>query len=409
MNLLDLPVEALLEIFSYFYGPKEALPLALLCKRTKVWAQQRVDAHYACTSHGQLQDLVRRMQRPAENNVYRGLSLELLEIVLDTDDTNPQTYPAISLSLLQLLTVATNLRGLVISELFEKCLDVDPRLGDAVAALGNLRFLILGDVSDTTVHALTRAECIPLLENLLLTYYTPSSGRPGQPPRITFTALLKMLAQRRHLAWLHLCWFRPTDTLAEVSQDPNVPLDLPTIRTLRLRDGGVRALDLVLLCRNLHELHLAFDPSALSNEHASRRRLSLPPAIRALSWPRLDRLYLCGPVDERLVTERVNTVTHLIIERRCDITPLDPHSNPPSRTSSLHSLLHACRPLMLDLPMAIRPDTAWGALNEVLKAADSLKVLELRLTLHSAVVAGRMWQVGPRPCMSCGKNLLMRL
>ncbi|KAJ2990247.1 hypothetical protein NUW54_g8527 [Trametes sanguinea] len=214
MNLVSLPDDVLLLIFSYLRG-RDALNVAITSKRLYPLALPRIAAMIMCWTPIALRRLHRYMlSGPQLRAKYlRSLSIDVFAVCKDeqTDYLEPDTDEryAVDVSQVQLLgdllLRAPNLTELSL-EGFHWCLCQDPRIGPALQSMGQLANLRLSTLGDSALYVLR--ECKANIHRLTLSYYLEGDYSLGGEPK-TLTALFSAISPFRNLRILKLWNFTP--------------------------------------------------------------------------------------------------------------------------------------------------------------------------------------------------------
>ncbi|KAI0326470.1 hypothetical protein GY45DRAFT_1310445 [Cubamyces sp. BRFM 1775] len=379
MELLDLPDDVLLLIFSDLYG-EHALNVALTSKRLSALALPRVAAVIKCNGRRDLLHLHKYLLsgNPARAQHVRTLAIEVYSFMrggmsfpLETAET--LSWPVDTDGLFQdvsqahligdILLHSQNIRELAL-ERFQPCLQRDPRIGTALASMTNLQHLRLSVIGDTALAVLQSSKAD--ITRLTLSYHTEDDlPLPGEPK--TMPALLDALTHFRNLRILKLWNFNPSAALSPHYQCGSTPPELPSITYLRLSESSIHALEMVSLCPNLSTLIFS-----IRIDFSEEMLLMLTPSETNTAppkWPPLRRLMLGGHHEILSVLKRLGRVDLLQIGG--DLCTA--HGVP-----GFLDLLRVTSPIELYLSVipSVLPSDFWA---DVVRAAPRLRVLELKV------------------------------
>ncbi|EIW57158.1 uncharacterized protein TRAVEDRAFT_72348 [Trametes versicolor FP-101664 SS1] len=373
MQLLDLPDDVLILIFSHLYD-KHALNVALASKRLAELALPRVAAVINCWKPSMLRRLHAYM---LDDQNPRAQYLQHLTVEVHTfgeydsdasDDassvhSDDHTYYAANFSqanlLGDLLLRAQNICELSM-ERFQPCLLRDPRIGTALASmtrLANIRLSTLGDGALSILGSFASD-----LRRLTLSYYD-DDDYPLEGETQTLPPLLSALAPFRHLQIVKLWNFTPSISWGDDFDPPQ----FPSITYLRLSDCTAPALDMVELCPNLSTLIYSTD---------FQEFIVAPVRPRAgRPWPPLKRLTLGEHEDIVSVVDRLSHVELLQISGELRV----PSSNDSEDITRFIDLLRVTSLRELYLSVVV-PNTPMAFLHTIPRVAPKLHVLELKVS-----------------------------
>ncbi|KAI0351785.1 hypothetical protein OH77DRAFT_1429381 [Trametes cingulata] len=378
MELLDLPTDVLLLVFSHIYG-QDALNVALTSKQLVDLALPRVAAVIECWGPSMLRRLHAYMLSSANTRpdvplravhlrkltldvcIFfdgKGSTLQIPDVaVVSSDQYFRRDFSGARL-IGDLLVNAPNLRELHFNW-FEPCMTQDPRIGSALCSMTSLRKLTLRTLGDSTVNLLSA--CPSDIRHLGLSYCLPH-GSFVQNDSKTFPVLLNALASFRNLRILELWTFSPPESFSTNFTPPH----FPSITYLRLSDSSPLALDMVALCPNLSTLiYSGWEVMA-----ASLPRSGLP-------WPPLKRLLLEEHEYVPDVLGRLSRVERLHIGGQLPV-PVDDDQD----MAHLLELVHIASPVELYLCLLVEstPVTYW---SQIAPNAPRLRVVEVKVEIPS--------------------------
>ncbi|KAI0649561.1 hypothetical protein C8Q79DRAFT_903751 [Trametes meyenii] len=364
--------DVLRQVFSYLHG-RDALRVALCSKRLYDLSHPRIPAVATCQSPEDLQRLHRYMTSGPEP---RARYLEDFTIALPTFDYPRQTRVNFSdywdfsqVHLIgDLLSRAQRIRRLSFERL-HPCLDADPRIGPALAAMDQLVYAEFATVADGTFARLPQLG--KALRCLRLSYVWDEDDALDvlEDETKTLPPLVAALTPLYRLHTLDLWNFTPPlgGASAAVAR-------LPSIRELRLTTASVGALELVGMCPGLTSLDFSLGSGEVEGRMAPGPR-----------WPPLRSLRLAKYREISCVVDQVSKADRLEISENVVI-----RTGRGDEVGALFPLLAAASPVSLSLVVTVG-SVPMEFFAHVPPLTPLLQSLELSLSLTELTAENEHW------------------
>ncbi|KAH9847216.1 hypothetical protein C2E23DRAFT_742248 [Lenzites betulinus] len=371
--------DVLLNIFSYLHGPL-ALKVALCSKRFYRLARPRIAAVADCHSPKDLEGLRDFM---LSGDPPRATELDDVSISIFTFDYPPEANVSYSdywdfsqaPLIADILEAAPRVRHIGFERL-HPCLDVDERIGPAIAAMTRLRTADFATIGDGTLQRIGPLSAS--LHTLRLAYFwADDDDLEACGETKTVAGLCAALAPLHNLRALDVWTFDPAREEWAEAAATVARYRFPSLRTLRLISTCPSALDLVECCPGLE--HLLFDLDAGLDE--------AQPLRDGPRWPPIPKLTVTRPIESGCVLHRVGPVS--CIESLGDLVVGDEDDG--EALENLLALLELTNPLRLSLAVRVAQSGPIAFWERVAAAAPRLQVLELKLTLASLRIEYKHW------------------